>query len=162
MNALMSLKSAGLAAVVTAALAAPAAAQVVDYTLPSNYGSQNVNSGFLPDPISVSVRAGGTVSASQIGPSCRGYVSRAPDYEINYRAGNFPLTFFVRSSSDTTLVVNAPDARYYCNDDTDGLNPAVIFNRPQSGVYDIWVGTYGQTNSFPAATLYITEYTTRQ
>jgi len=141
-----------------AAIALPAAAQAqsLDYTLPSNFGSQNVTAGFLPDPIAVSIAAGGSVNAGQIG-GCAGYVSQNPDYEINYSAGGYALTFYVESGADTTLVINAPDARYYCNDDTNGLNPQVRFANPQSGVYDIWVGTYSSSAGFPQSTLYITE-----
>ena len=60
---------------------------------------------------------------------------------------------------DTTLVVNAADGSWHCNDDFDGLNPAITFEAPASGQYDIWVGVYGEAGVAPAG-LYISEVTT--
>src|SRR5690606_5796329 len=97
-----------------------------------------------------------TYDASALGNSCRGYIATAPDYQISYTAGStYPLIISVLSQADTTLVINGPDGAWHCNDDTNGLNPAVTFNPPSSGVYDIWVGTYGQSTA--PATLYISE-----
>ena len=81
-------------------------------------------------------------------------IARAPDYEFTYTAGSFPLSFGVVSDSDTSLVINGPDGRWYCNDDAEGLNPILTWGRPPSGSYDIWVGAVGQAAS---ATLLISE-----
>ena len=76
------------------------------------------------------------------------------------RAGrsSLPLIISVASSADTTLVVNAPDGSFYCDDDggVNGSNPSVRFNNPQSGRYEIWVGTY-RSGSPQAARLHISE-----
>ena len=54
----------------------------------------------------------------------------------------------MNSSADTTLVVRAPNGLWYCDDDSgQGLNPSVRFNTPMSGLYDIWVGTYGNASN---------------
>lgn len=144
-------------AVLAGACLGSAAAQ--DYSLNPNYGAVNLSAGFTPDPYGVNVQSGGSTDVSNsIGGSCRGFVSNAPDVRLNYAAGSYPLIISVNSSSDTTLVVNAPDGRWYCDDDSgvNGLNPMVRFNAPASGQYDIWVGTYGSA-SLQAATLAISE-----
>lgn len=50
------------------ALAGPAAAQ--DYNAEPNYGSITLAPGFQPDPYLVSLRAGGSISASNAGSGC--------------------------------------------------------------------------------------------
>jgi hypothetical protein len=66
------------------------------------------------------------------------------------------LIFSVRADSDTTLVINGPDGRWYCNDDANGVNPAFRFASPRSGQYDVWVGTYSNSGLRPAR-LFISE-----
>ena len=84
------------------------------------------------------------------------WITDAPDFRLNYTAGNLPLTFYVRSKADTTLLINLPDGTTIADDDSDGnLNPVLKLSRPRSGEYDIWVGTITQENA--AATLHISE-----
>ena len=136
--------------------ATPAMAQ--DFSANPTYGSTNLSSGFPSDPRTVNLSSGGSIDARGLGGSCRGYIANAPDYRVNYTAGStFPLIFSVNSDSDTTLIINGPDGRFYCDDDSgEGLNPSYRFSRPQSGQYDIWVGTYASAN-LQSATLYISE-----
>jgi hypothetical protein len=69
-----------------------------------------------------------------------------------------PLSFYVEARDDTVLLVNTPDGEWHCNDDYSGLNPALTFEAPQEGQYDIWVGTYSATNGdYPPATLAVTQ-----
>ena len=140
-----------------AALVAPSAG-AQDFNARPNYGTVTLDAGFTPDPSNVSVRAGGNLDASRISSNCRGYISSAPDVRLVYSNGNFPLIISASSRADTTLVVNAPDGRWYCDDDggVNGLNPAVRFNSPRSGRYEIWVGTY-RSGSLEAARLAISE-----
>lgn len=151
------LRSLRLACVpVLVLLAAPSAAQ--DINAQPNYGTVALTSGFTPDPRVVPMRAGGDLDASSVGGNCSGYITRAPDVRLNYTAGNYPLIISVASSSDTTLVINGPDGRYYCDDDggVNGLNPSVRFNSARSGRYEIWVGTYAPGATQPAR-LHISE-----
>ena len=135
---------AGTAAMTITAVAGPSLAQ--DYRQSPTYGTRVVNTGFTPDPITVNLQSGGDINATRLGGECRGMIARAPDYRVRYTAGTtFPLIISVASDADTTLVINGPDGRWYCNDDANGLNPMVRFNRPRSGQYDIWVGTYGNS-----------------
>lgn len=144
-----------------AVIAAAGAASAQNYSLPSNYGDVTLYYGFSPDPFTVNLIAGGTIDASySVSSSCRGYITNAPDVQLNYSAGSLPLIISVNSSSDTTLVINGPDGRWYCDDDGGayGLNPSLRWNAPMSGTYDIWVGSYsGQASQ---ATLSISELDT--
>ena len=126
-----------------------------------SFGEVSLISGFEPDPHTVSIYAGGSVdlSASRL-VDCVGFVSDAPDYRVVYDSDNQQrsLSFYAESESDTVLLVNDPDGEWYCNDDYSdelGLASGLDFSSPQSGVYDIWVGSY--EDEFSSATLYVTE-----
>jgi len=141
-----------------AALAAAGSAAAQDWRQPANYGAVTLYSGFTPDPFTVNVVSGGQIdAAAAISGSCRGWISNAPDVELTYSAGSLPLIISVSSSVDTTLVINGPDGRWYCDDDggTQGLNPSLRWGSPPSGTYDIWVGSYRRENA--NATLSISE-----
>jgi hypothetical protein len=134
--------------------AAPAGPNV---TAPARYATVSLRAGFTPDPHIVQVQAGGELDAATLGGDCVGWIDATrADVTLNYTAGNFPLIFLVESRADTTLVVRAPDGTWACNDDFQGLNPGVVFQRPMSGEYRIWVGTFDQGRPEPA-TLRITE-----
>jgi hypothetical protein len=135
-------------------VAGPVAAQ--NTGLNANFGSISLNSGFTPDPYRVNVRAGGSINASNAANGCVGSISNAPDFEVTYTAGSLPLVFRTFANTDTTLVINGPDGLWYCDDDSgDGTNAQVSFAKPQSGTYDVWVGTYG--GGIQDAQLHITE-----
>lgn len=136
-------------------LAGPAQAQDISAT--PTYGTQNLEAGFLPDPVSIDIAAGGGTEASVSGNgACAGFHATAPDVDLNYTAGGATLYVHVTSDADTTLLINAPDGSWFCNDDTNGLNPVVVFDPAQSGQYNIYVGTY-DSGSTPPAQLHITE-----
>jgi hypothetical protein len=148
-----------------AALAAVASAGIAaaqNYSLNPTYGTASLNAGFSPDPYVVNVQSGGSRDASNLSSSCRGFIADAPDVRLNYQSGSFPLIFSVNSSADTTLVVNAPDGSWYCDDDggNTGMNPSIRFGSPQSGQYDVWIGTYGSATLQPAQ-LHISELYTQ-
>ena len=144
------------AAALAVLLVAPTA-HAQDVSRSPNYGTARLDSGFVPDPHTVSVTAGGPNDASRKSSGCAGYVSSAPDYRLHFDAGSLPLIISAESSEDTTLVINGPDGDWYCDDDGSGrLDPIVRFNNPDSGQYDIWIGSYDESER-PAATLSITE-----
>ena len=139
----------------------------IDWSGPPTFGTHNLNSGFSPDPTNYSITAGGTVQASSslttmTGPCYAGWIATTPDVRVQYAAGTYPLRIYVSDPGiDTTLAVHAPDGQWYCNDDfrvdgRTGLNPALDFPRPPSGQYDIFVGTYSQSE-YPNVTLSVTE-----
>ena len=73
------------------------------------------------------------MDATTIANGCVGMVARAPDFQLTYGAGSLPLIFGVTSENDTTLVINGPDGRWYCDDDSgDGTNPLMSIPNPPS------------------------------
>jgi hypothetical protein len=148
------------AALACAAMAAPAPAQ--DTGAPATYRELELDSGFSGDPRVIPLSAGGSIDATRLGSPCEGFIAGPPDVRLTYNAGSLPLIISVAADSDTTLVVNAPDGRWYCDDDTgEGpLNPMVRFNDPATGRYEIWVGTFRDTDPQPAR-LYISELTSQ-
>ena len=141
-----------------AVLLAAGSATAQDTNATPNYAQTSLTSGFTPDPQVVNLRSGGSINASNIRSYCSGYITNSPDYRLNFNAGSLPLIISVTSGSDTTLIVNAPDGQWYCDDDggENGLNPAIRFDKVMSGRYEIWVGTYG-SNSQQNAQLQISE-----
>ena len=142
-------------AAVTCAAAGAFAQDVAGEPYNSTY---NLEAGFQPDPLVVDVTSGGSVDISNRMPQCSGYISDRPDVRLFFDAGSLPLIFSVDSPSDTTLVINAPDGEWHCDDDSgDGLNPSVRFNTAQSGRYEIWIGTFSDSEQFDDAKLSISE-----
>jgi hypothetical protein len=128
-----------------------------DTSLDPTYGTANLSSGFTPDPHTVKLRSGGSVDASNLGDSCRGYIATAPDYRVNYDGGSLPLIISAHADADVTLVVNDPGGNWVCDDDSgEGLNPSLRFEKPRSGQYDVWIGTYSDTSN-ENATLSVSE-----
>ena len=141
---------------VSALLAFATAASAQDYGLEPNYGV--VRGIGYPDPYLFNLTAGGPLSAATPGGGCRGYITQAPDIRYQHRSGSLPLIISARSDADLTLIVNAPDGSWICDDDSgEGLNPSIRLDTPLSGAYDIWVGTYGPQTA--PATLSISEQT---
>ncbi|MES1157283.1 MAG: peptidase S1 [Alphaproteobacteria bacterium] len=159
----MSMKTIAASAVVLLAALGGGVAAAQDWHQPATYGSVTLNTGFEPDPHLVTLQSGGTVDSSKtIGNGCTGFIANAPDFDLTYNGGSggnqLPLIISVNSQADTTLVVNGPDGKWYCDDDSGqgALNPSLTFTHPQSGLYDIYVGTFGGSG-LQAATLSISE-----
>jgi len=134
-----------------------AAAALIALPLSAQAQDVSLSSGFLPDPMTFNIPAGGPTDVSEHVDGCVGYVADEPDLSLTYESAGGPLTFYVTSDADTTLVINGPDGEFYCNDDSDGLNPAVRFDSAASGVYDVFIGTY-LDGEYPPSTLHISEY----
>jgi hypothetical protein len=112
-----------------------------------NFGIATLNPGWLPDPYIVTLTSGGSVdvAALNLGESCRGFATSAPDYRIQWGGTGSSLLriFFVGSEGDTTLVVNQPNGQWLCGDDSyDTLNPSIDIANAPAGQYDIWVGSF--------------------
>jgi hypothetical protein len=157
-----SFRTFALAASALLAAAIPASAPAQDFNARPNYGTVNLRTGFTPDPAVVAVQSGGNLDASRIAANCAGFITAAPDVRLVYTAGSLPLILSVASRGDTTLIVNGPDGRWYCDDDggVNGANPSIRFSHPASGRYEIWVGTYGHSG-LQDARLNISELTSQ-
>lgn len=136
--------------------AGSAAAQ--DPSARPTFGEVSLSAGFTPDPFRVELQSGGSIDAAGIGrANCAGFIAEAPDFDLYYNAGSMPLIISVDAAADTTLVIHGPDGAWHCDDDTgDGLNPSIRFQPAQSGLYDIWIGTYADAR-LEAASLSISE-----
>ncbi|MCA9608093.1 MAG: hypothetical protein KC619_20935 [Myxococcales bacterium] len=149
----------------------------LDYNARSNFGGGSLRTGFTPDPWPFPLTAGGGRNAVNVatlglrdavsGEACgQSFVTRRPDFHFTFVAGQtFPMVrFYVVTSNgaDATLLINQPNTQWRCNDDHhhagwgNALMPSIDFTNPQSGRYDIWVGTYDASSRNPA-NLYVTE-----
>jgi serine protease Do len=133
----------------------------LDMTETPYYGSVSLGAGFTPDPHTAAVVAGGTVDASYLGGGCVGFAARAPDFRLNWSGSSAELRILFEGDDgegDPTLIVNAPDGSWTCNDDAEPgtLDPMVVVANPAPGQYDIWVGSYAR-GAFISGTVSVTE-----
>jgi hypothetical protein len=120
------------------------AAMAQDWSAEPSFGSVELESGFLPDPERVDILAGGEVDLSEIGYT--GYVAEAPDFDVYYEGDGSTLYIYVEQAeagADTVLPVNDPTGSWHFSDDENGLMPGIRFANPESGLYDVWIGTVG-------------------
>ena len=131
-----------------------------------------LTTGFTPDPRPFRISAGGgrdpiDVSSLNLRDSVdnsvcgRSFVTPQPDFRFTFEAGQrFPLLRFyvvTRNGADATLLVNTPDGRWRCNDDSfGGRMPSIDFHNPAAGRYDVWIGTYDASSRNPG-TFNVTE-----
>ena len=122
------------------------------------YGRQTIVPGFAPSPFTIDLVSGGDVAVKPLalGDNCLGYAAADPDFVIDLAAGFARVTILVASAEDTTLIVNLPNGSWSCNDDTNGLNPALVYYNAAPGRYQIWIGSYA-ADTFDDAVFYITE-----
>ena len=124
----------------------------------ANFGKHSLAAGFTPDPKRVNIVSGGNLNTSTmgLGAGCTGFATARPDAIVNWTGGGNMLRFFVRSSGDTTLLINDAAGNWHCNDDADGTNPMVSISNPPNGQYDVWVGSY-EAGANLQSQLFITE-----
>ncbi|NKC33771.1 peptidase S1 [Falsiroseomonas selenitidurans] len=141
---------------------APQQQQQPNWRAEPRYETVTLQAGFEPDPREVAVEAGGDGEATGLGPDCAGWIDFSkPDVDLNYTSGQYPLYISVVAGVDTTLVMNDAAGNWICNDDLDGVNPGIVITRPQSGNYNIWIGTFDRTTP-QRATLRISEIPPRR
>jgi len=118
-------------------------AELPDFSAPPVYETLTLSAGFAPDPQTWPLDAGGSDPNPIEGADCRGFINlAAPDFDLNYSAGSLPLYISARANADLTLLVNDPNGTWHCSDDENGTNPGIVFSKPLSGNYNIWVGTF--------------------
>ncbi len=159
-SAALSAIEAGLQDEVALVTATTSAAQL-DYRALPTYGSVSLQTGFRPDPHSVSVISGGRTDASYIGGGCVGFAASAPDFRLNWtgRASQLRILFnATNTGADTVLIISNPSGAWLCNDDASRTtrNPMLIIDNPPQGQYDIWIASYIE-GQYIDGTLLITE-----
>lgn len=127
------------------------------------FGEIELERNFIPDPHTVTVLSGGTVDAGAqgYGAGCVGHASRRPDVRLQWSGSTEKLrVYFIPDTAgdDATLIVNASDGSWVCNDDAHGstLNPEVSLDHVGEGRFDIWVGSYSSGDTIEG-TLHFTE-----
>lgn len=128
------------------------------------FGEHALEAGFLPDPASFEVEAGGDFDlmmslseADAMMAYCSGFTTRQPSLRIVFD-GDGPLYISMESEADTTLAINGPDGAWSCDDDGLGYpNPAVSYDAARAGVYDIYAATLSASEETAPATVYVSE-----
>ena len=83
---------------------------------------------------------------------CYGYVDpAAPDAAVEWGGGD--LQIWVQGGFDATLAVYGPDGTWSCNDDTNGVLPALSLEGAEAGRYVVWVGGFTPEAEGSAVTL---------
>lgn len=98
----------------------------------------------------IEVQAGGWNDPSRLVEyPCQGLVADPPDVRFRYAASAEALAVSVRSSGETTLLLNDPAGGWHCS---DGKVPSLTWEEAPEGVYDVWVGYRQRTvdGVFPA------------
>ncbi len=85
--------------------------------------------------------------AAQVGNHCIGFIGDTPTMTVTLRTAT-QAQVTVESQSDPVLVMVGPGGQVFCNDDSNGLNPA-LFETFEAGQWDIYVGSYGSGQPFP-------------
>lgn len=130
-----------------------------DWRAQPHFGQIELWAGFRPDPYSRSITAGGNIAVGPcLGNGWVGYVTRRPDFDLYWHGSTARLSIVVDTAADSILLVNGPDGTWYFNDDLSQSDrrSVVTIERPQEGLYDIWIGSYDGSRRNPGR-LYITE-----
>lgn len=87
---------------------------------------------------------------------CGGYFTLgAPDAAVEWGGGGQAMRVWVRSALDGVLIVQAPTGETLCEDDTEGVQPAIQIAQAPAGRYAVWVGAFTTNiDASPTATLY--------
>jgi hypothetical protein len=133
-----------VASAVTVTLTAPAQA-CPDWR--QNGQTVTYGPGQLDRAQSFTFQAGGPYSLSQCPTPGTGWAAAAPHLTMTLQGqgGGRNLVFRVDAPCDTVLLVNDASAGWHFNDDSQGLNPGLTLPAAADGVYDVWIGTFGQT-----------------
>lgn len=122
------------------------------------YGQADLEPSFFPSPLAVQLVGGGRNRIAEFVTTvaCQGYVAEAPDYRLYLLEDFDSLRVAVYSPANMTLLINAPDGSWRCNEGFIGTGPSIGFYYARPGLYDIWVGSHDEGN-YAAGILYATE-----
>ena len=136
-----------LAIVATAANAATAAQQAP----PTAFITINPEAGFPLDPFIISLQAGGPVDAITVAKDCKGFVTKTPVLTVDYKGKSEILKVFFYSDGDPVMLVQTPDGKFVCNDNTNAavLDPTITLTKPAQGRYNVWLGSRAGSRPHP-------------
>ena len=122
------------------------------------YGRYLLAPAFAPSPFTRDALSGGDIEVKslRLGDNCLGYAASDPDFLIELTGEFNRITFLVASADDTTLIMNLPNGSWACNDDTNGLNPALVLHNAPPGSYRLWIGSYS-ADTYDESVLYISQ-----
>jgi hypothetical protein len=139
-----------------ASAASIGAARAQDVSLSASFGDYTISA--AGESHQIEVTAGGLTDAFELGGGCAGWIATAPDVQLDFKSSGAPLSFRVQSELDSTLVINTADSRWLCDDDSGGdFEPSITMENPLSGIYDIWVGAYDDSDTYIATLLTISQ-----
>lgn len=138
---------------VLAALSLPALPVLAQEAEPL-YGEVELQGGFLPDPWTRDLLAGGDRWAGEIASACAGYVnSGPPDLRLRFSSPATALHLALSAHEPVSLLVRLPNGGWQCSGETDSI-ARVTLGKPIPGSYEIWTGS---DSGFPDARLFISE-----
>ncbi|WP_404786963.1 hypothetical protein [Altericista sp. CCNU0014] len=133
-----------LVSVTAAGLVSPAKAELEQgTTLVLAAPAQNVDlRGYVKGAVALFKTVGDRDSNQK---RCMGYGSLTPDHTIEIQQKTSQMTLQLRTKQqDTTLVVEGPNNRLYCSDDSagGGKDAELVLSDLSSGSYKVWIGAF--------------------
>ncbi|MCY4609671.1 MAG: serine protease [bacterium] len=124
-----------------------------DQMTPQSTHRWSLEAGFEDDPRSVEIAAGGPSEGS-----C-GFLPDEPQLVVDYVSGDYAFGIGTASDeADTTVEVTTPSGDVLCDDDSGGsLDALVTLDNPESGQYEIRVGTYSYEEIGRRSDVFVTE-----
>ena len=128
---------------------------ISDKTIPRPTHRWSLEAGFEDDPRSVEIAAGGPNQGD-----C-GFLPDEPQLVFDYVSGDYALSIGTESrQADTTIEVTMPSGDVLCDDDGGGSGDALVtLQNPESGQYEIRVGTYSHAEIGGRSDVFVTELT---
>lgn len=82
---------------------------------------------------------------------CMGYGALTPDHTIQVQQSGAQVKLQIKTNQqDTTLVVEGPDNRLYCADDSPqgGKDAGLVLANAKAGNYKVWIGAFEPGTGF--------------
>ncbi|MDE0239296.1 MAG: serine protease [bacterium] len=124
-------------------------------TTPQSTHRWSLEAGFEDDPRFVEIAVGGPNHGD-----C-GFLPDEPQLVVDYVSGDYTLSIGTESyQADTTLEVTMPSGDVLCDDDSGGASNALVtLDDPESGQYEIRIGTYSHDEIGSRSDVFVTELT---
>ena len=120
---------------------------IKSYSVLAQASKITISPDLVTQPIVATGTSGGNIPLQEIAGTentatgyCDGYVNSQANHTLELESFFEFLRLEIASSADTTVLVKGSSG-VWCNDDAGTANP-VIEGQWQSGLYQIWVGSY--------------------